>query len=84
MGTSEGSLTQTFTGVTHTHTTAAKDRIYYMHFVRLTALKPRAKYYYTVQSGASDAVVSQVFNFRSPYGPEGGETKGGKQQQAYT
>jgi hypothetical protein len=76
MGSSAGSLSQTITGVTHTHTTAAKDRIYYMHFVRLSGLKPRTKYYYTVESGASDAVVSTVYNFRSPYGPEdGGETK---------
>jgi hypothetical protein len=63
-------------GVTHTHVTAAGDRTYYMHFVRLSELKPRGKYHYTVQSGADDAVVSKSFSFRAPYGSDApGETK---------
>lgn len=76
VGESNVSITEKITGVTHTHTTAAKDRVYYMHFVRLNGLKPRTRYYYTVESGAKDGVVSRVFDFRSPYGGEdGGETK---------
>ena len=56
-------------GATHAHTTAGK-RTYYMHFVRLEGLAPRAKYSYTVKSGAEGAVVSDQFSFRAPY-PEG-------------
>ena len=46
-----------------------------MHFVRLSELKPRTRYHYTVQSGATDGVVSKSFSFRSPYASDDpGET----------
>jgi len=53
--------------VTHTHTTDAGDRTYYMHFVKLDNLKPRTQYFYSVQSGGAGADTSKVFNFRSGY-----------------
>eukprot|EP01065_Artemidia_motanka_P019005 TRINITY_DN2242_c0_g1_i1.p1 TRINITY_DN2242_c0_g1~~TRINITY_DN2242_c0_g1_i1.p1 ORF type:complete len:772 (+),score=296.86 TRINITY_DN2242_c0_g1_i1:54-2318(+) len=60
-------------GVTHVHTTSAGDRTYYMHFVRVSSLRPRERYYYKVQSGGQGAAQSAVFSFRAPY-PDG-ETK---------
>ena len=59
-------------GVTHAHVTGGK-RTYYMHFVRLEDLAPRARYNYTVQSGGAGAVASDVFSFRAPYAS--GETR---------
>eukprot|EP01048_Picozoa_sp_COSAG05_P013643 COSAG05_NODE_1472_length_4791_cov_13.982413_1_plen_115_part_10 len=38
-----------------------------MHFVRLSDLAPRTRYSYRVRGGASDAVWSSAFSFRSPY-----------------
>ena len=61
------------TGVTHEHTTPDKDRVLYLHFVRLTQLLPRAKYSYTVQSGGDSSVPSKLFSFRAPYAD--GETR---------
>ena len=58
---------QAVTGVTHTHTTAAGDRTYYMHFIKLEELLPRTKYFYKVQSGGRGAAISKVFSFRSGY-----------------
>ena len=60
-------------GVTHTHVTAAGDRTYYMHFVRVGNLLERKLYSYSVKSGSSGAVESSTFSFRSPYST--GETK---------
>jgi 3',5'-cyclic AMP phosphodiesterase CpdA len=79
VGRTAESLNDTVTGVTHVHVTASKDRTYYMHFVKLDGLEPRARYYYSVQSGgsgdASNTTVSDVFSFRAPYsGTDGGKT----------
>ena len=43
-----GPAASTVHGVTHTHVTSAGDRTYYMHFVRLSKLKPRARYSYVI------------------------------------
>ena len=59
-------------GVTHKHVTKG-ERVYYMHFIRLGDLKPKAVYSYTVKGGAPGAVPSKPFSFRAPYGD--GETK---------
>jgi hypothetical protein len=59
-------------GVTHRHDTLG-NRTYFMHFVRLTSLKARAEYSYTVKSGAPGAVPSRSYTFRAPY--SGGPTK---------
>jgi hypothetical protein len=67
-----GALSSTVEGATHVHTTAG-GRVYYMHFVRLTQLAPRARFFYTVQSGAAGAVASDEFSFRAPYAE--GETR---------
>jgi hypothetical protein len=53
------------TGGTHAYTTAAKDRQYYFHFVTLTDLKPRMRYYYTVNVDTSQR--SEEFSFRAPH-----------------
>ena len=42
-------------------------RVYYMHFIKVSAMKPKAKYTYTVQSGGVGATVSKQFSFRAPY-----------------
>jgi len=55
------------TGVTHTHVTATKDRTYYMHFVKVTALQPRQAYEYSVKSGGAGATASDTFSFRAHY-----------------
>lgn len=44
-----------------------------MHFVKLASLAARGVYFYSVQSGASNATISKTFSFRAPYG--GGETR---------
>ena len=63
-------------GATHIHTTAARDRRYHFHFVKLSGLKARAQYTYKVRSGAAVAVWSKTFTFRAPYAAaDGGETK---------
>ena len=63
-------------GATHIHTTAARDRRYHFHFVKLSGLKPRAQYTYKVRSGAAAAVWSNTFRFRAPYAAaDGGETR---------
>ena len=46
-------------GVTHTHRTAAGDRTYFMHFVRVGDLEPR-KTYYSVKSGSSGSLESST------------------------
>jgi hypothetical protein len=56
------------TGVTHVHKTEG-GRVYYMHFVRLSNLMPGEEYMYTVHSGATDAVTSDVFSFRGGPSP---------------
>lgn len=63
------------TGVTHVHTTAAKDRTYYMHFVRVSNLTPRERYYYQVKSNGQSSTSnwSTTFSFRAGYAT--GETK---------
>merc|ERR1712086_558964 len=38
-----------------------------MHFVKLSALAERTRYYYSVQSGTTNSATSAVFNFRSGY-----------------
>jgi hypothetical protein len=49
---------------------------YYMHFVRLSKLKPRSKVAYKVRSGATSAAWSDTFTFRAPYsGADGGPTR---------
>jgi hypothetical protein len=48
-------------------------RVYYMHFVRLGDLQPRARYAYKVRSGAVASSWSANFSFRAPYSE--GETK---------
>ncbi len=58
-------------GVTHRHVTNG-GRIYYMHFVRVTNLKPRVPYSYAVRANAEGA-WSRQFSFRSPYSE--GETR---------
>ena len=63
---------KTFTGVTHTHITPAKDRTYYMHFVLVTGLTLREKCSYTVRSGAAGATDSAVHTFTAPH-PAAGE-----------
>eukprot|EP01051_Picozoa_sp_SAG22_P018440 SAG22_NODE_3105_length_1938_cov_1.647635_1_plen_535_part_10 len=42
-------------------------RVYHMHFVKLSGLKPRAMYHYSVHSGAAGGVASAMFNFTAPY-----------------
>ena len=62
-------------GVTHAHTTAG-GRTYYMHFVRLAGLAPRAEYGYAVRSGGAGAAWSRRFAFRAPYqSSTGGPTR---------
>jgi hypothetical protein len=39
----DGSSNSAIKGVTHTHTTSAGDRTYYMHFVRISGLKERTR-----------------------------------------
>ena len=51
-------------GATHAYTTEG-GRTFYMHFVALRGLEPRAKYSYTVQSGGEGAVPSPVYAFRA-------------------
>ena len=46
---------------------------YYMHYVRLSELKSRTRYTYKVKSGATGAVWSDSFTFRSPYTSEDGK-----------
>ena len=72
VGTATGQLTQTHSGVTHLHQTAGK-RSYYMHYIALTGLAAKAKYFYKVRSGAPGAETSDEFSFRAPYGS--GETR---------
>ena len=78
VGRTAGSLTDTVAGVTHVHTTTSKNRTYYMHFVKLSGLEPRARYHYNVRSGGSDTVnttLSDTFSFRAPYSSaDGGKT----------
>jgi len=75
VGSAAGALTDSIKGVTHVHVTAAKDRTYYMHFVKLAGLKPRARYFYAVQSGGSGAAKSDTFSFKAPYAAaDGGKT----------
>jgi hypothetical protein len=63
-------------GATHIHTTAARDRRYHFHFVKLSGLKARAQYSYKVRSGSGAAVWSKTFTFRAPYAAaDGGETR---------
>ena len=62
----DGSQLQTFQGVTHVHRTSG-GRVYYMHFVRLHGLAPRARYHYAVRSGGQGAQTSEVLSFRAPY-----------------
>lgn len=62
-----GAAGATVEGVTHKHVTAAKDRVYYIHFVRVASLRPRERYTYSVRSGAVGAVSSQEFSFRAGY-----------------
>ncbi len=50
-----------------THRLKMGDRTYYMHFVRVSGLAPRATYAYTVRSGADGAVESHAYAFRAPY-----------------
>ena len=46
-----------------------------MHYIALTGLTSKAKYFYKVKSGASGAQISDEFSFRAPYagtdGPDG-------------
>ena len=42
-------------------------REYYMHFIKVADMKPKATYTYTVQSGGAGATVSKKFSFRAPY-----------------
>jgi hypothetical protein len=46
-----------------------------MHYIALTGLTPKAKYFYKVKSGAADAELSDEYHFRAPYagtnGPAG-------------
>ena len=72
VGRAAQSLNDTVTGVTHVHVTRAKDRTYYMHFVKLDGLAPRARYHYSVQSGGHNTTVSNTFSFRAPYPSTGG------------
>lgn len=66
VGTDPKHLNQTVQGATHLHTTAAGDRTYLMHFVRLSNLHPKTRYYYAVQDGVtSDSTWSETYNFRS-------------------
>jgi len=60
-------------GVTHEHKTPAGTRTLYMHFVRLSGLKPRHKYPYAVSSGGKNAHLSEMYTFRAPY--SSGETR---------
>jgi hypothetical protein len=45
----------------------AAGREYQMHFVKLSGLRPRTNYSYTVSSGTPDAVTSDQYTFRAPY-----------------
>lgn len=67
-----GEAATAIVGVTQIHMTAG-NRTYYMHFVRLSSLAPRARYTYHVQSGGEGAALSESFSFRAPYGE--GETR---------
>jgi len=66
LGTASGKLDQTVHGVSHQHITHGK-RVYYMHYVRLSGLTSRGRYYYRVTSGSTGAVSSDEFSFRAPY-----------------
>jgi len=67
-GRAPDALTLQAPGITHNHTTAAGNRVYYMHFVHLTGLTERVKYYYSVRSAAaSNATTSEVYSFRAGY-----------------
>ena len=70
VGLSASSLDQVVSGVSHIHITAAKDRTYLMHFVRLDNLKPKTRYFYSVNGNASKtSTSSDVFNFTSVTAP---------------
>jgi hypothetical protein len=42
-------------------------RTYYMHYIKLAQLEPKAEVTYTVKSGGTGAVASDTFKFRAPY-----------------
>lgn len=42
-------------------------RVYYMHFIKVSDMTPKATYSYTVQSGGAHATMSKKFSFRAPY-----------------
>ena len=42
-------------------------RTYFMHFIKVSAMTPKATYSYTVQSGGKGAMESAKFTFRAPY-----------------
>ena len=67
-GTTPGSGTSgaVATGGTQKYETAEKDRTYYFHFVALTELKPRVRYFYAVGVGTS-ALRSKEFSFQAPH-----------------
>ena len=52
------------TGITHQYRTAT-GRTYFMHFVKLVALEPRAQYHYRVKSGSSS--WSSTYTFTALY-----------------
>ena len=55
-----------FSGITHTHTTAAGDKTYFMHFIKISKLPERTRFYYRVL-GPVGTAASPVFTFRSGY-----------------
>ena len=57
-------------GTSDLHAGAATGgRIYQMHFVKLAGLQPRAKYHYTMSSGTSEAVTSDMYPLRARNAP---------------
>jgi hypothetical protein len=79
-GTSKDHLDRQADGVSRLYIdTGREQRKYYMHFVKLSDLEPRTRYYYQVQSPGSDWFPQQadVLSFTSLYYGirDGGQTK---------
>ena len=72
LGTSNASLTRVVPGVTHIYTTHSEPhRTYHLHFVALSGLVERQRYFYRVRAGhdpdPESSPVSKVFSFRAGY-----------------
>ena len=69
-GVSNESLTRVVPGVTHIYTTQSEPhRTYHLHFVTLSGLAERQRYFYRVRAGKdpNSSPVSKLFSFRAGY-----------------